>query len=375
VSVGGALCAPSTSYSNPSQYFCRLPEFDFDPSVAYDIVVYNDAGNRTLSGAVQYTAAPILASVDPCIDRGEGYESDYDGVQCAVGTTITLRGSRFPVADAVTVQFTTTPFFTPPVTVTLLSPTVVDSSTITATLPALDDSSAASVYNQRGTVQAVFTSSGITTATNALNQRLYIAPDAPNITSVTSTMCDSVSPLQLTNCRAMASITIVGTNLERHGGMFLPTSLGGEYLGPYTLLPSNSTLDFSRNDSVVFTLKYFDADTNVDLQANVVYTVYLTSVNGIPWKDSNAFRLSLTYSTADTDTTDSTSKLSSGAIAGIVIAVVVMAALLVAVVMRRARRSGSSASWSSKSAGESLSWTGRSGAQSGSSDYKDVELK
>jgi len=374
VTVNGVACSTSPYAPDAQYHYCPLPDFDFDPSVAYDVVAYNDAGKQTLSGLVRYSDAPTIVSIDECVDRGEFYASIGVGVRCLVGTTITLRGARFPAADAVTVQYTTNSYSA---NVTLLNPNLVNSSTITATLPTLDAASAAAVYGQFGSVRAVFTSAGVNTTTNIVYNRIYIAPDAPSVTSITSTMCDTVSPLQLTNCRAMAAITVMGTNLARNDLQLL-TSLGSELNGYSYLMASNSSIDFgsrTNNNSFVFTLAYFDADTNVQIQPNTVYTTFLVNYRSYLWDVSNAFRLSLTYSPVGTDSGPSSSTLSSGAIAGIVIAVVVVALVLVLLVVWLMRRSGSSPSWSNKSASETLQWSSRAGAASSSDEYIGVEMR
>ena len=362
-------------------YFCVLPTFDFDPSVAYDVVVSNDGGNTTLPGVVQFTSAPTLSSIDPCIDRGGLQAQVYQGVQCPVGTTLTLRGARFPAADSVAVQFVVASSFGSPTTISLLAPTLINSTTVTATLPALDSLTAAAVYGVQGTVQVFFMSASVTTTTNAFVNAIYIPMDAPNVTSVTSTMCDSVSPLQLTNCRSMAVITVAGSNLAQRSGLTLSTIAAGVWLGHNYLLPvyfyNTTWYDSVTNTSVVFTLDYFDADTNPQLQPNVVYTILILANSGVSLV-SNAFRLSLTYGAADSSGTSSSNKLSSGAITGIVIAAVVVAVLLVLVVVWLARRQLSSASqsWSSKSpTTDSMQWSIRDDAGGASDEYKGVELQ
>ena len=215
--------------SGAEYYICELPIFDYDPSVAYDVTIYNDNGKVTLPGLVQYTSAPTLASIDPCIDRGDMAAVWGIGPQCPVGATITLRGARFPAADAVTVQFITGA--SNPMTVTLLAPTLINSTTLTATLPALDNVTAAATYGRYGNVQASFTSLNVTTTSNKLMNYLYMAPNAPSITSVTSTMCDSFSALQLTNCHAMATITVAGSNLALREELDLIVSLGSSFQG------------------------------------------------------------------------------------------------------------------------------------------------
>ena len=368
VSVGGVRCASLSSLNSSLFFYGALPSFAYDPSVAYDLSVFNDAGVVTFSGAVQYTASPTLIGIDDCIDRGDVYNQWGLGVQCPVGTTITLHGSRFPTDTDITVQFDT--WWPSLVSVNLTSPAVVNSSTITATLPALDDAVAAA-YGSLGNIRVLFRSSIGITSTNSLWNGLYSILDAPRITSVTSTMCDSVSALQLTNCHALASITVTGDNLAGREELRLATSVNGVFKGYNYLSPPvdyNSTwFDSSSNTSLVYTLLYFDENTNVQLQPDVVYTMVLFASSIYQSDVSNAFRLSLTYGSASPAT--GSSKLSSGALAGIVIAAVVVAALLLSTVGWFVRRR-----WSSKSEGSSVPWSTRGGASSGSEDYKDVEL-
>ena len=377
VSVGGVPCL--SVYSYVSYFYCSLPNFDYDPSVAYDVVVYNDAGTATLSGLVQYTSAPTLISIDPCIDRGDR-SREYSDARCPVGTTITLLGTRFPAANAVSVHFSTRTS----TLVDLLAATRINSTAITATLPAFNNATtAAAVLGAYGSVQAVFSSADVNTTSNMLSTRLYLLPNTPSITSVSSSSCDSVSALQLTNCRALAVITVAGSNLAVSGRVLMYVYLASAWQGYNYLLPdgsdsstaaSNGTwYDSLSNTSLVFTLAYFDADTNVQLQPDVVYTVLITPYSSTN-RVSNAFRLSLTYDSA-TSSTSASSSLSSGAIAGIVIAAVVAAVLLLMVVVWLLRRPSGSSWWSSKSSDESSQWSTRRAGGSSSDDFKDVELQ
>ena len=385
MTVGGIPCPSLSPINSATSYSCNLPNFDYDPTVSYNLLAFNDAASFTLTGLVQYTSAPTLIDIDQFLDRGSVY---YIGAQCYAGTTITLRGSRFPAADAVTVQFAAALYLTgADFNFTLLSPTRINSTVITVELPVLDDATAADVYGQYGYIQVTFTSSSSTNTTNSITTRLYSPLGAPNVSSVTSSMCDSVSALQA-NCRAQASITIAGSNLAVGSSQTLLAALAGVYEGDSSLLTqtqANATwYDSLTNTSLVFTLAYFDADTNVQLQADVVYTVILLAggwhgTGGYSWYEydaSNAFRLSLTYNSTDSPTiitTSSSSKLSSGAVAGIVIAAVVVAVLLVALVVWLLRCQFPL--WSKQPTREELQWPMRSDGEARSDTYKDVELQ
>ena len=371
VTVGGVPCV--ATFTAASIAVCSLPDFDFDPTVFYDVVVSNDAGRVTLSGLVQYSDAPTLLSVDSCIDRGEAWvqQPNSPGALCPVGTTITIRGSRFPTApDAVDVQFNM-PYARPRLTISLLAPAVLNSTAMTATLPPLNLSAFALNALDFATVRVNFTVGANSTLTPPLYNNLLLPLLSPNITSVTSASCDSLSPLQLANCRAMAAITVAGSNLAVGRTSFVP-SLAGSFLDSNSLLPSNSSLVAVSNTSLIFQLAYFDADTNTQLQPDVVYTLLAVSAVGLYQEKqySNAFRLSLTYATASTNPSGSHSDMSSGAVAGIVIAVVVVALLLVAAVVWLVRRQKTSG----QASGE-LQWSMSGGrGQRGSEDYKDLEL-
>ena len=258
--------------------------------------------------------------------------------------------------------------------VILLNSQLVDSSVITATLPVLDDAKAAEVYGLWWDfLHVLFTTSTGTTSTNSIMPQPYTPLSAPNITSVTSSSCDSVSALQLTNCHALASITITGSNLAAGAQPRLVTSLadgfqGANYLSPQT--QGDATwYDSLTNTSLVFTLSYFDADTNVRQQPDVVYTAVLVADSWYGLDASNAFRLSLTYNPVDSSTSSS-SKLSSGAIAGIVFAALVVAVLLALIVVWLLRRQ--LPAWSKQSSSEGPI---RSDVERRSDAYKDVELQ
>ena len=115
-------------------------------------------------------------------------------------------------------------------------------------------------------------------------------------------------------------------------------------------------------------------NTNVYLQPDAVYTLFLITSNDAVWDFSNAFRLSLTYGTTATPLTTSSTTLSSGAIAGIVIAAVVVALVLVLVVVFLVRRQLSGGP-SKSGTSDGVQWSMRSGTGSSSDDYKDVELQ
>ena len=372
--VAGITCFYPGDYTSANYFFCYLPDFNFDSSVAYDLVVYNDAGKQTFGGLAQYTTAPTVNAIDQCVDRGDLYFITSVGVQCPVGTTITLRGTRFPAAESVSVQFAL--YFQPNISVTLLAVTQLNSTAITATLPALDPATAAAVYGAYGNVQVEFTLANGSIASNSFLNRLYIPPNAPSITSITSSMCDSMSALQLTNCRALAIITVAGTNLAYGDELSLAASLAGVYQGASDLLTQTQTnatwYNSLTNTSLVFTLDYFDANTNVDLQTDVVYTIFLYKYNYYAWDISNAFRISLTYATTDNSSTSSSSKLSSGAIAGIVIAAVVAALVLSLAAVWLLRRQACGG-W--KSSGDGLQWSAQQDTVTSGEAYKDVELQ
>ena len=120
------------------------------------------------------------------------------------------------------------------------------------------------------------------------------------------------------------------------------------------------------NTTIVFQLAYFDADTNTQLQPDVLYTVFiLAAENYVDLAANNAFHLSLAYSTDDT--AHSSSTLSSGAVAGIVIAAVVAALMLAIAAAWLVRRQ-----WSNKApvGGQGMRWSSQVDALSDSEELQ-----
>ena len=378
-SVNGVACSDCSAVGN--QLSCYLPWFNFDPSVAYDVVVYNafGAGNRTLPGAVRYSDRLLQQGLDSCVDRGDWYVGQrfFPGVQCPACTTITLRGANFRTNGNITLRYAD---------VDLINTTIVDDWTITATLYQPNLSSAYDAIQLYGVGRGLTVHEDESSV--SYNTRLYLPPYAPNISSVSSASCDSLSPLRLANCRSMAVITVTGTNLfnewdlAESDGLPLPTSLsGGQSLGNNFLLPGGASISFNNsattNTSLVFQLAYFDADTNTQLQPDVDYVLLIDSqwrpddfhVFDLP---SQAFRISLTYD-APSSGSNSSSRLSSGAVAGIVIAAIVAAGLLVAAVVWLVRRQWSGVSCFSDRATQGLRSPTRRLHSGGG--FRDMELQ
>ena len=204
--------------------------------------------------------------------------------------------------------------------------------------------------------------------TNPRYFSLFQQPLAPTITSVTSDSCDSLSPLQLANCHAMAVLTVTGTNLAVAARNTLSVSSDAVWLGNNILLASNYSFELVSNDSLVFELAYFDAANSVQLQPNTVYDV---SVIGWYGRYSNEFRLSLTYEGADGTSSLPSGGLSSGAVAGIVVSAVLVALLLSAVAVWLVQRQ-----LLCKSASGETQWAEQGGVQSSSSgEWRHVEMQ
>ena len=372
VTVGGVVCPIHDPFSHRSEAYralhCRIAAFDYDPSAAYDVVLTSAAGtNTTLSGTVRFTSAPTLSGVEPCIDRGDWYAAWGNGAQCPAGTTITIRGTRFPTAEVVSVTYD--PVGGESELITLLSPALLNSTALTSTLPAT-----AAAYARGGTLRVRFINGSVINRTNPIFNRLYLPLNAPLITSVSSASCDSLSPLRLANCRALSTITVTGSNLAASRMLSYWTSVGSVSVGEVGFLSSPAAVNASwyssrTNASLVFVLQYFDADTNAQLQSGVEYTLFLFSGNGLADAAySNAFRLSLSYGASDAASTSG--GLSSSAIAGIVVAAVV-AALLLAVatvwlVQRQLLR---------KAAAGEMQWAMHGGGHSSSEQWRNVELQ
>ena len=338
VTLAGVPCLPTplVGVSSAVVFTSTLPILpNLDPTVSYDLVAANDGGKITYSGLVQFTSQPTLASIDDCINRGSFGLAYLWGSYCPPATTITVRGSQFPLADSISLRFSPGGS-----TIVRIPAMLVDSQTLAGTLPPLDPATAALVYGQRGLLSAVFNTAGGTISSNSISLGLYQWSNPPNVTAVTSTSCNSVAPLQLTNCLGGATITVTGTNLAYGAIQSFMTMSPGVYYGTNYLQPDGTGYDSISNTSIVFTLEYFDQVTNTELLTDVPYTLLLNNIDGYQLRKlANAFNITLAYPPQSaTSTTMHHNMLSTGATVGLTIAVVAVV-LFVAVAIYRYRHS------------------------------------
>ena len=342
--VGGLPCVPTTPRPTAKELYCSLPYIaDSNATAAYDLTVSNEVGTATVQALVQYIDGPSLNAAVPCLQRGlyfTAYTADLP--LCAPTSTLVMRGTQLPVGAAVEVTL----FTRDQATLSCSSAVVVDASTLRCTLPALDSGS--SWYQTSVSVQAQFAASSQTTNLLSLG-RLFFPPPFPFITSVSSSSCVSLSPLQLAACQPGAVITIRGANLNTSSpSLFAAPDTASIYTADVLRLSNRGwqTLD---NDSLTYELPAGEFDTQA-VQLDVAYDFVLYQYLATGATASNSFVITFTSQAALEGSTGSAGQassgggLSGGSIAGIVIGVLVVGLVLtaMAVYLLRLRSASSS---------------------------------
>ena len=216
-------------------------------------------------------------------------------------------------------------------TLTCQSAVVVDSSTLRCTLPELDSGSP--WYQTSVSVQARFLTAGQTSNFLSLGS-LFLAPLFPIITSVFSSGCVSLSPLQLSACQPGSVISITGSNLNASSpALFAAPDWASIYTTDALRLPYRGWLTMN-NDSLTYEMPAVEFDTQA-VQLDVVYEFVLYQWPATGATVSNSFTVTFTSpsspaaSTGPSTEPSSSSGLSGGAIAGVVIGVLVALVLLI----------------------------------------------
>ena len=288
VTVGGVPCA-TLVVQNAGLVRCLLPIL---PGVGpYDLVVSDPVAATTnfytSTGLISYTSQPTLAAVTTCTDTGAvNMQGFYFGGLCYEGTTITVSGANFPVADSTVQVMAVYQYGFPSRTLTVYcgNPAVVSSTAITCTLPYLNTVANASLAPPQtlygnAAVQLSFASGTLTS--NTLNLQLYIAATSPVIYSVTGCAVSN-GALQMSYCGSGSLITITGANF-----------LGGQ---PYiSVQGQNAWTCTVRNVSasqVICSLPFFDLQV-APVTDRTVYALNLNTFNQSTFTNlqSNAFRI------------------------------------------------------------------------------------
>ena len=229
---------------------------------------------------------------------------------------------------------------------------MIDASTLTCQLPPLDSDS--DWYNNQLYVQAQFPSTGQTTNRLALGS-LFLLPYTPVITSVSSASSTSTSALQVAGCvpRSIVSLTIRGSNLNfSTPAIWAAPDTASVYTTDALRLP------YSTWQSIDSNMLTYELPADVfDGQAMQLDVVYEMVVWQWPYGSavvSNAFYVTFSdaplvvSSTGGADPSPgSSSSLSGGSVAGIVIGILLTVALFTAMAACIIRRRSAPASTTS----------------------------
>ena len=254
----------------PRYLVCSIPAVAGNtPGMRYDLIVQTPTGRTTVPSVFSFANQPVVTSVERCYNDQlpASLESYLSRKGCPPGAILTVRGMNFPALDTPVV--TCRSQYNRNVTVTCLTPKVVNGGMITCTLPTPANGTELDFYAQYCTLSVQFADSGALSNITAI---VYTFPNMPIITSITSGCFSMNGPLSLSQCRARDVLTISGQHFKPPGGEEL-----------YGLIP------FEQFDAPSCSL-YAYRDTNTDSQLRCKFDWFN------PYADPDrVFNVSLTY--------------------------------------------------------------------------------
>jgi hypothetical protein len=258
---------------------CYLPLIPTDTDgQAWDVTITTSSGSLTYPGLVTFSSTPVLTSLVPCNMYGQQAGYTVIALNCAPGATLTIRGQRFTSDSALSVLLSSVNSpLTSPVNVSCLSPTVVDSdsTTLTCQIPVIDSSLSSNFYGMFSSVQAVFSTSGVTT--NSIWSYVVAFPDSPVLTRVEG--CEvSNGNLVVSRCRGGDVLTVSGMRLNGTG---LEIRFSTPRGSPSTAFYQCTVLDGWTDSRLQCRLPYL-TPTDSPIQADLLYPAIWTQTVPIP---------------------------------------------------------------------------------------------
>ena len=330
------------------------------PNTAYPVRFSNALGSLTLPSYMSFTVQPSIAYIAPCTPTplATSTPSLYriNSPSCQPGASLTIRGSQFPtgnqtVAVNILSSSSSSSSSTQAFNLSCLTPTVIDSTSVACVLPAasaIANATTSSLYGRTVYVRLAFGASSVWT--NGVGTQLFRNPQAPNIVSLVAAGCDSTttssffpgSPLQASNCASNATLTLTGSNFN---GSRLTVS-GSAYTATQQTSTTTTTVLSSTLTQVVVQLPDINNPPSTPIVSGTPYQ-FAVATNAPSYLLSGVFLVTFAAappSSPASSAAASSSGLSTGAIAGLVVAGVLGAVIVCAVLavmsvrlLRRAR--------------------------------------
>ena len=326
ISVTVAGLSGYVQYAGTTELSFQLPLATYDPTQRYDVVISTLGGVLTLSSAVSFTTAPLIASLLPCKDTGYWNFANGGGeLGCQDGDTLTLRVAYIDVQHIVNITISS---WNPELQPTLLCSNLraINDTAITCALPQRWVNWTTQFYTSQIDVQVNLVGDEIVT-TDAVY--LWDFPDRPVITSaVGCSRTDGASSNTLNQCLGGEVVTITGANFDRYNWNIVFERSQGRCTGVVVLNSTTLTCQLPVVEEgggeveydVTYVMNILTPQVR-NMRSNAVYVTYVLFMAVDPTPPLTSTTSSVTW-----------------VVVGVVLAVVVVAGAVLAVWLRRSRR-------------------------------------
>ena len=337
---GAYMCTapPRGTTSTTTTTYCFLPLITEDVDrLAWNVEISTASGVLLYPGLVSFTSSTLITSLTPCNSYSQQGSNAIFFLNCAPGATLTIRGTRFPSDQSLSVTLiSNTNAMWAPTNVSCWSPQYVDPTTLTCLVPLIDPALSSRFYGVTSNLLVSFPASGV--QSNVITRSYIVAfPNSPVLASVSGCAASNGS-LVVQGCRGGDVLTIQGMNLNGSDTTITFSDLALLQWG-CTILPGWS------NTQLQCRLPFVSPDNSPILE-DVLYTVswlYYPPTNGPltaanrAYAYGNPFQIAFTRQPAST-TAPSSSANTTAILVGVLVPVLVITLLVLAVLLYRRLR-------------------------------------
>ena len=284
ITVGGVQAVEDVRARVSSAGFI-LPLGAFDPTKRYDLTVTTFAGNFTWPAAFSFTASPIIAWVDPCVDTGYTGFNGPSIMKCFPGQTITMHVANFNFSALTYIEFADYR----QQSAICLNPQPDPADPLLGTCVIPDYWPGWRLDREEASMTAFFDTTPATQSNRLNHLWLWDFPISPRVTSITG--CSSTLPatsLQLTECMGGEVLTITGRgfNDSSLSAAFSPKSGLRGKCEPMTIINDtvcecelpimDATVQFGVSYQMTLEVVFWDHNNNANpTKSNGIYITYV----------------------------------------------------------------------------------------------------